>query len=130
MEFLDKIVIPPSANHVLLVKYILTISFVLFIPYLGMVLGSSFLSVYFNRLGRSTGNKMFTRFAKDVIEKLTFTKNAEFALGIIPMLSITFGYAQLLFEAKTITMSIMGLSVLIVTIGLVTVYRYRRKFCS
>ena len=68
MEFLDKIVIPPSANHVLLVKYILTISFVLFIPYIGMVLGSSFLSVYFNRLGRSTGNPMFTRFAKDVIE--------------------------------------------------------------
>ncbi len=128
MDFLDKIVIPPSQNHVLLVKYILTISFVLLIPYLGMVLGSSFLSVYFNRLGRRTGNAMFSRFAKDVIEKLTFTKNAEFALGIIPMLSITFGYAQLLFEAKTITMSIMALSVALVTIGLVTVYRYRATF--
>lgn len=128
MEFLDKIVIPPSANHVLLVKYILTISFVLFIPYLGMVLGSSFLSVYFNRQGRRTGNPVFTRFAKDVIEKLTFARNAKYALGIIPMLSISFGYAQLLFEAKTITMSIMALSVLLVTIGLVTVYRYRSTF--
>ncbi len=128
MDFLDKIVIPPSANHVLLVKYILTISFVLFIPYLGMVLGSSFLSVYFNRLGRKTGNAIFTRFAKDVIEKLTFARNAKYALGIIPMLSISFGYAQLLFEAKTITMSIMALSVLLVTIGLVTVYRYRSTF--
>jgi len=91
MDFLDKIVIPPSANHVLLVKYILTISFVLFIPYLGMVLGSSFLSVYFNRLGRKTGNAIFTRFAKDVIEKLTFARNAKYALGIIQCFQFLLG---------------------------------------
>ncbi len=128
MDLFDKIVIPPSQNHVMLVKYILTISFLLFIPYLGMVIGSTFLSVYFNGNARKRNNPLLARFAKDVIEKLLFTKYAEFALGIIPMLSITFGYAQLLFEAKTITMSIMALSVLIVTTGLVTIYRYRSTF--
>src|SRR5437870_3043505 len=113
MDFFDKIVIPPSQNHILLVKYIITISYLLFIPYIGMVLGSTFLSTYFNAMARRTGNNLFSRFARDVIERLTITKNAEFALGIIPMLSITFGYAELLFEAKTITMSIMALSVVL-----------------
>lgn len=128
MDFFDKLVIPPSQNHVLLIKYMLTISFLLFIPYIGMVIGSTFLATYFNSKAKKTGNPLFARFAKDVIERLTITKNAEFALGIVPIISITFGYAQLLFEAKTITMSIMGLSVLVVAAGLVTIYRYRGTF--
>lgn len=128
MDFFDKLVIPPSQNHILLLKYILMISFLLFIPYIGMVLGSTFLSNYFNKRAKETGNELFSRFARDVIKRLTFNKNAEFALGILPMLSITFGYAQLLFEAKTITMSIMALSVILVAAGLVTIYRFRGTF--
>ena len=56
MDFFDKLVIPPSQNHVLLIKYMLTISFLLFIPYIGMVIGSTFLATYFNSKAKKTGN--------------------------------------------------------------------------
>lgn len=128
MDFLDQLVIPPSANHLLLLRYILVISMLLFVPYTGMLLGASFYSVMFKRRGRKTGNPLYTRFAKDIIEKLTIAKNAEIALGIIPALSITFVYAQLLYQAKTIVMSSLSLSVLLFIISFVLIYKYRASF--
>lgn len=128
MDFLDQLVIPPSANHVMLLKYILTISLLLFVPYTGMMIGATYLSNYFNKKGRRMHNPMYTRFAKDIIEQLTITKSAELALGSIPVLSTTFAYAQLLYEAKTITMGIMVLSALFFIIAFVFIYKYRSTF--
>lgn len=128
MEFFDSLVIPPSENHVLLLKYILTITLMLFIPYVGMMLGAAFISTYFNKKGKLEGNKLYARFAKDVIEKLTITNSAEFALGTIPVLSALFAYAQLLYGAKTIAISIMALSAVIFIIAFTFIYKYRNTF--
>jgi cytochrome c len=128
MEFFDQIVIPPSANHVLLLEYIYVVSLLLFLPYLGMMMGSSFLSIYFKGKGSRTGNPVYLRFAKDVIEKLGITKNAELALGIIPVLSIIFIYAQLLYQAKTITLSVMGLAVILFIAAFILINKYRSSF--
>jgi len=128
MDFLEKIVIPPSQNHVMLIKYLLTICHLLFIPYMGMLLGSTFLSVYFDGKGKNESNSMFARFAKDVTRKLTFTRYAGLALGLIPMLAILFGYAELLYGSNSIAISMMTVSVLFVYTGLVFIYRYRESF--
>ncbi|RPI15292.1 MAG: hypothetical protein EHM58_14470 [Ignavibacteriae bacterium] len=128
MNFFDQIVIPPSANHLLLLHYILIISLLLFVPYLGLLLGASFYSVFFKRIGEKSGNIQHIRFAKDIIEKLTITKNAEIALGIIPVLSILFVYAQLLYKAQTIAMTVISLAVLMFIISFILIYRYRNTF--
>jgi cytochrome c len=128
MNFIDQIVIPPSANHVLLLKYIFIVSLLLFLPYLGMMMGASFISVYFGRKGEKSGNTMLTRFAKDVIERLAITKNAELGLGIIPLLSIIFIYAQLLYQAQTIAVNIMGLSAILFIAAFISIYKYRNGF--
>jgi cytochrome c len=128
MDFIDQIVVPPSANHILLLKYILIVSLLLFLPYLGMMMGASFISVYFSRKGSKSGSSMLSRFAKDVIEKLAVTKNAELGLGILPLLSIIFIYAQLLYQAKTITVSVMGLAVIFFIAAFISIYKYRSGF--
>lgn len=128
MEFIDRLVIPLSEHHVLLIRYMLIISLVMFIPYLGMVLGATFLSTRYAKKGIHEGNKNYTRFAKDVIEKLTITQGAEFALGSIPILSSLFAYAQLLYMSKTITVSVMALAAVIFITAFVFVYKYRNTF--
>lgn len=128
MEIIEKFVIPPSSNHVMLVKYILTISLLLFIPYVGMMLGATYISTNFRKKALKTGNTHYVRFAKDVIQKLTITKNAELALGTLPALSITFCYAQLLYEANTITISIMCLATTVLAIAFAFIYKYRTTF--
>jgi cytochrome c len=124
MNFIDQIVVPPSANHILLLRYIFIVSLLIFLPYLGMMMGASFISVYFNR----KENSMLSRFAKDVIEKLAITKNAELGLGIIPLFSILFIYAQLLYQANTITVSILSLSVILFIAAFISIYKYRSGF--
>ena len=128
MELLEKLVIPPSENHVLLVKYMLIITLTLFIPYISMLLGASFISSYVNKKGLQTGNKNYLRFAKDVVEKLTISRSAELALGAIPAASILFSYAQLLYASKSISISIMALSIVLFMISFVFIYRYRNSF--
>lgn len=128
MNFFDELIIPPTENHVLVLKYMLLLSLMLFVPYLGMVMGGSYLSVRYGKKSVKTGNKMYARFAKEVLEKLTIVKNAEIALGIIPVISITCGYAQLLYEAQTITVSMFALAALLIIIALIMIYRYRMAF--
>lgn len=128
MNFFDEFVIPASANHVLLIKYMLIISLMLFIPYVCMMLGASFISTHFNRKGKAEGNPLYSRFAKDIIEKLSISPNAELALGSIPAISAFFAYAQLLYTAKTIAMSMMALSVILFITAFVFIYKYRNTF--
>lgn len=128
MNFFDQLVIPASENHIMLVKYMLTISLLLFVPYICMLLGATFISTRYNKKGKLEGNPLYLRFAKDVMEKLSITRNAEFALGTIPALSIFFAYAQLLYTAQTISLAMLALSVLLFIISFVFIYKYRNTF--
>ena len=128
MHIFDELVIPPSENHVLLLKYMLIISLMLFIPYICMMLGATFSSTYYSKRGKKEDNPLFIRFAKDVIDKLTITPSAEFALGTIPVLSAFFAYAQLLYMAETITVSMLALSAVLFIISFIFIYRYRTSF--
>lgn len=128
MNFFDQLVIPASENHILLVKYMLTISLLLFIPYICMLLGATFISTRYNKKGKLEGNPLYLRFAKDVMEKLSITRNAEFALGTIPLLSALFAYAQLLYTAKTISLGMLTLSAVLFIISFVFIYKYRNTF--
>lgn len=128
MDIINQIVIPPSENHVMMLKYIIGISMLLLIPFITLLMGSSVLSVYFNRVGTRKSNKIYVRFARDIIEKLTFNKRAGVALGILPLISITFAYAQLLYQAQTISLSMLALSVLLFIFAFGAVYRYRDSF--
>ncbi len=128
MNFFDELVIPASENHIMLLKYMLTISLLLFIPYISMMLGATFISTHFNKKGKNEGNSLYLRFAKDVIEKLTITKSAELALGTIPVISTFFAYAQLLYTAKTISVGMFALAVILFIISFVFIYKYRNTF--
>ncbi len=128
MNFFDELVIPASENHIMLLKYMLTISLLLFIPYISMMLGATFISTHFSKKGKNEGNSLYLRFAKDIIEKLTITKSAELALGTIPVLSTFFAYAQLLYTAKTISVGMLALAVVLFIISFVFIYKYRNTF--
>lgn len=132
---LEQLVTPPSANHIPLLRYILNIALMLFIPYLCMLMGASVSSLFYGYMAKrkrpgqkAEANALYLKFSRDIIERLTITKNAEFALGIIPVLSILFSYAQLMYAAKTITIGMMALAVIIFIAAFVLIYRYRTSF--
>jgi cytochrome c len=128
MDFLDSSVLPQSVHHMILLKYLLVLTFIIFFTYVGILFGSLAFSLYFKRRAVKTSNEQFKKFSKDLIDQITFNKGTAFALGIIPMLSTMFCYAQLLHLTKVETPFYIFISVLFLSAALVLIYIYKYTF--
>lgn len=128
MDFLDKLVIPATTQHLMLLKVILVLAMLIFLPFFGMLLGGTGFSVIFNAYGRRTRNKKFVRFAKDIIDKLAINRFVGVGLGVIPLLAITFCYAQLMYEVQVITVSLLFVATLFMAIAVNFIYSYQNTF--
>jgi cytochrome c len=125
MEFLDKLVLPQSAEHIELLTYMLILILFLFIPFISVILGGTSLSLYFRKKGTDAGNPLYLKFAKDVIDLLTINKSAGIILGILPLLTSVLIYAQLLHKANIGTLSYLVGAFFLATISIILIYTYR-----
>ena len=128
MDFLDNLAIPATSKHLALLKVILVLSMTIFLPFFGMLLGGTAFSSIFNSYGRRIKNKLFVRLAKDIIDKLAINRFVGLGLGVIPLLAITFCYAQLMFEVKVISVSLLFVSTLFLALAINFIYSYQNTF--
>lgn len=128
MDFLENSVLPQSAHHMVLLKYLLVLTFILFIPYVSALFGSLTISLYFKRKGEKASDKNYLRLAKDLIDIVTFNKGVAFALGIVPMLSSAFCYAQLLHLSGAAVPGYILLALIFFIISLLLIYTYKYAF--
>lgn len=128
MEFLDKLVLPQSAHHMVLLKYLLVLTFILLIPYLSVLFGSLTLSLYFERKSAKTSDNKYYRFAKELVDQVTFNKGVAFALGLVPMLSAAFCYAQLLHLSGLNVPEYILISFLFLLAAVILIYTYKYTY--
>jgi len=128
MEFLDKAILPQSAHHMVLIKYLIVVAFVLLIPYLSLLFGNLAYSLYFRRRAIRENNENFYKLSEDLIEMITFNKSIAFALGIVPMLSAMFGFAQLLNKTNASVHGYLFISLLFLFTALLLIYYYKNGF--
>lgn len=128
MDFLDKLVIPATEKHLMLLKVMLGLSLMIFLPFFGMLFGGTALSVIFNAYGRKIKNPLFIRLAKDIIDKLAVNRFVGAGLGIVPLLSITFCYAQLLYQVNVISVSLLLIATLFLALAINFIYSYQNTF--
>ncbi len=128
MEFLDKAILPQSAHHMVLIKYLIVVAFVLLIPYLSLLLGNLAYSLYFRKRAIRENNENFYKLSEDMIEMITFNKGVAFALGIVPMLSAMFGFAQLLNQTSASVHGYLFISLLFLINALLLIYSYKNGF--
>lgn len=128
MDLLENLVLPQSAHHMLLLKYLLVLTYILLIPYLSVLFGSLILSVYFEKKAAQTSDKKYYQFAKELIDQITFNKSVPFALGIVPMISAAFCYAQLLHLTNLVVPEFILMAVMLLFISLILVYTFKYTF--
>lgn len=128
MEFLDKLVLPQSAHHMVLLKYLLVLTFILLIPYLSVLFGSLTLSLYFERKSAKTSDNKYYHFAKELIDQVTFNKGVAFALGLVPMLSAAFCYAQLLHLSGLSVPEFILIAFLFLLAAVILIYTYKYTY--
>ncbi len=125
MDFLDKLVLPQSLEHIALLHYMAILILFLFVPYISLVIGGTIISLYAKRKGKSDEKGFYTKFSKEVISLTTFTKGAGVGLGVIPLTALLLIYAQILHNLKVVTIWFFIFAFVLITVGLVFVYTYR-----
>ncbi len=128
MNFLENIALPQSAHHIELLYGLLILTFILFIPYLALVNGALFYSLYFNRKGNKTGEDKYFSIAKRIIDLVTFNKSMSFAVGVIPLLSIIFSYAQLLQGTNSGVPEYLLFALISLLLSLISLYTFKYSF--
>ncbi len=128
MDFLRNLALPQSIQHINLLHFILVLVYLLFIPYLSLLVGSSLISLWFNVKGQKLKNSYYQRFAKDVIDIVIVNKNVLLVLGIIPIISSVMIFAQLLQGTEAITVGVLTFSVLLFVFAVISLYNYKFTF--
>lgn len=128
MDFLDKLVIPQSPHHIILLKYILVLTMLLLVPFFTALTGSTILSLFYNFKGKREGNKDKVLLSKNLIDLVTYRKAFAFSLGIVPFLSAIFCYAQLLQSAQSGVTVYLFISLIFFVAGLASIYTYKYSF--
>jgi cytochrome c len=128
MEFLKDIALPQSLEHYRLVILVTCISSVIFLPYIGFVLGSMILSFRYRIQAQKGNNALALALAYQLAEVPLKTKNVLIFLGIIPALSLVFSFAQILQSTPAISVTLAGFGFLSVAGGLWLSYSYKETF--
>ncbi len=130
MEFLDKLVLPQSAEHIGLLHYILILVLALFVPFISVAFGGAFSSIYFLKRFKKTKNLFYLKFSKQLIEYLTVNPVAGIIIGLVPLLTAILVLTQLLHTSQIQTVSFLVLSFVFVLTALVLIYAYRNLMVS
>lgn len=128
MGIFDNLVHPQSEAQMELLQNILVMTYIILIPYFCVLVGSSLLSVFFNKKGLKDDNPDYIKFAKRLIDLITFNKSIVFALGLVPMLSIVFVYAQFLKNVQANIFTYLLFSAILFICGVIFIYIYKYSF--
>jgi cytochrome c len=97
----------------------------LHLPYIGMFIGNSFFSAWFNFSGKRNKNQLQSNFARDLIDTVAFNKSIGIVLGALPLLVIALIYSQILYAGHAVTLQYLIYSFLPIILGLIFVYIYK-----
>ncbi|MFA5832608.1 MAG: cytochrome c [Bacteroidota bacterium] len=107
MDFLKQIALPQSEAQIGVLHFVMNVIYILLLPFISYLFGALVLSLYHNRKGGKANNPNSIQFSKDVIDHILPNKTILVLFGIVPFMSLTFAYAQLLQGSSAISVSIL-----------------------
>jgi cytochrome c len=126
MEFLDRFLLAPDENHLLLLRYLLVLAFFIHLPYIGVVIGGTLSSLVLNVLDRDNPNPKYGRLAYNVMELAVPSKVIVLVLGILPMFVLAMIYWQWFYHSTVATLQLFAFGVVVSAAGFVPIFAYAR----
>ncbi len=128
MDVLKTLASPPSVEHYHLLLLIGSLVSIVLYPYLGFLLGTSFLANRFEQKGRREHNALYLRFAKNLAEIALVNKTVPTTFALLPALCLLFVYAQVLQATASIAVSFAGFGFIALVAAVVLLYAYKYTF--
>ncbi len=127
MNFLDNLVLPQSAEHLQLLNYLLALSLLVLIPYLAILLGFSFLSAKFYKMGVSEKKDDYFKVAKILIDSVTFNKVMVIGFGFIPLVTTGLIIIQVLYLTQLHVEIYFYISLISFLIASIFIYSFKHS---
>jgi len=125
MGLFDQYVIPPSAGQLEVLRYLLVMTYAVHLPYLGIVIGATVLSLGFNARDRDIANPTFARISKDLMDMVVASRAVVFVLGMLPLVVLWMIYGQWLQGLSPSTFSLLPVGAVLMVVGLMLVTAYQ-----
>ncbi len=128
MDFLNTLAVPQSVEHFNVLLLIGGMISVILYPYLGFLLGSSFVSFFINKKGTQVGDRQFVEIARFLIDTPLYNKMVPAFLALVPAFSLMFVFAQMLQHTEAISAGLAGCGFIFLVFGIVALFTYKYTF--
>jgi mono/diheme cytochrome c family protein len=128
MEFLSEHVIPPTGHYLDLLQVLAVIIYLIHLPYVGIAIGSTILSMWLTFRDREIPDSNFARFAGELVDTFLGNKYAMLVLGIFPLLTLPFIYAQWFAGLDATPIHYIPLAIPGVAVGMALLFFYRASY--
>jgi len=124
MDIFNRYVLPPTREHLELLRYLLMLASLIQLPFLGIVIGSTFVSLVLNLRDKDEANPTYAHAANDLMKMAMPSRVAVVVFGILPLPVIWVVYGQWFIRSTVNTMHLVPVGALVIIAGLVVLMRY------
>ncbi|MBN2366726.1 MAG: hypothetical protein EH225_12495, partial [Calditrichaeota bacterium] len=128
MDFLNNFFLPPSADHLHLVRYLILLIYFIHIPFISLLIGGLFFSVFFRILAGNRPGNRYWQISRDFIETLVFRKTAGIFLGVLPLLVLIFIEGQVFYDANISVVLFLSYATVLISLGISLTYFYQYTY--
>jgi cytochrome c len=125
---LTKHVIPPTGHYLDLLQLLAVFLYLIHLPYIGVVIGSTALSMWLSFRDREVPNAHFARFAGELIDTFLARRTVMLVLGVFPLLALPNIYAQWFAGLEATPLKYIPVSIPGAVVGLALVSMYRASY--
>lgn len=130
MDFLTQHVIPPTAQHMVLLEFLAVVTYAIHLPYIAMVMGATAVAMWLTFSDYEIPNPRFARLAGDLIDAVLGNRYAMLVLGVMPLFVLPFIYGQWFVGAPLAPLKYIAYAIPGVALGFVVLGLYRRSFAE
>lgn len=116
---------PLSPEFYTLLRYGLFLVLFFHLPYIGVLIGGSTVSLFLTVLGTEKREPAYLRFSREVMETVWAGKAALLIFGFVPLLIVWLMYARILFDASPLPWQFWSAVLAFLFIGFVLLQLYR-----
>jgi cytochrome c len=130
MEFLNQHIIPPTAQHMVLLEFLAVVTYAIHLPYIAMVMGSTAVAMWLTFSDHEIPEPRFARLAGDLIDTVLGNRYAMLILGVMPLFVFPFIYGQWFVGAEQAPLEYIVYVIPPVIFGFLVLGLYRRSFAE
>ncbi len=130
MDFLTQHVIPPTGQHMRLLEFLAVVTYVIHLPYVAMVMGSTAVAMWLSFSDHEIANPRFARLAGDLIDTVLGNRFAMLILGVMPLFALPIIYGQWFVGLPLAPIKYVAFAIPGVIVGFVILGLYRGSFAE